>query len=177
MTDKKLNFTMFTSIVPTLLSKSFSLTTDGVLKKTSSADMSEGKSELVSCRSLIEFNDHLSGMSGSQALCYGIAPGYLPPRPLWLRYTLPGEWVGQPVWWCISYRKRPIAEQQRRRLPARYGWCNYWGCTSRHSVKERRLRHIGPQSAHWVQTQLDSDTITRCPGNVGQTQRQGRAGF
>ena len=76
MTDKKLKFTRFTSIVPTLLSKSFSLTEDGALKKTSSADMSEGKSELITCRDLIEFNDHLAGMSGSQALAYGVAPGH-----------------------------------------------------------------------------------------------------
>ena len=76
MTDKKLNFTMFTSIVPTLLSKSFALSEEGALKKTSSADMSEGQSELISCTGLVEFNDHLKHMSGSQALCYGVAPGH-----------------------------------------------------------------------------------------------------
>ena len=75
MTRTPLNFTVFTSITPKLLSKRFSLT-EGKLTKTSSADMSEGHAKLVSCRDLVEFDKYLNTLLGSQALVYGVAPGH-----------------------------------------------------------------------------------------------------
>ena len=75
MTCQLLNYTVFTSIAPTLLSKQFSLA-EGKLIKTSSADMSEGRAQFVSCVDLSEFDQHLNKLSGSQALAYGVAPGH-----------------------------------------------------------------------------------------------------
>lgn len=75
MTRTLLSFTKFTSITPKLLSKSFSLT-DDKLMKTSSADMSEGQAQLMTCADLREFDAVLGSLSGSQALCYGTAPSH-----------------------------------------------------------------------------------------------------
>lgn len=75
MTRTPLSFTVFTSITPKLLSKSFCLT-DGKLQKSSSADMSEGQARVVTCYDLVEFDDQLTLLTGSQALAYGVAPGH-----------------------------------------------------------------------------------------------------
>ena len=75
MTRTPLSFTVFTSTTPKLLSKSFCIT-DGKLQKSSSADMSEGQARVVKCYDLVEFDDQLTLLKGSQALAYGVAPGH-----------------------------------------------------------------------------------------------------
>ena len=76
MTGSTLDFTTLTSTTPKVLSKTFSLNADGTLNKSSSANMSEGHAQRSTCSDLTEFNDYLSRLSGSQALAYGVAPGY-----------------------------------------------------------------------------------------------------
>ena len=91
MSGTTLDFTTFTSTTPKVLSKTFSLSADGTVNKSSSADMSAGQAQRSYCSDLVEFNDHLSRLSGSQALAYGVAPGYPNATVRAADKLLPGE--------------------------------------------------------------------------------------
>jgi hypothetical protein len=76
MSHVPMTLTLIASTIPSLLSKSFTLTADGKLAKTSSADLSEGHAQLISCSDLAEFDIRLNSLKGNQALAFGLATGH-----------------------------------------------------------------------------------------------------